>query len=80
MEPRASYKLRFALIHEFRAFPLEDPYLPRSLLPDDWRGEAATALFHDVHDLLASTADAYVDSVLTEAPPARRLLLWPCHT
>lgn len=64
------YSLRFELIHEFRRFPLEDPYLPRTLLPGDWEGERATELFHAVHDRLVGPADAYVDHVLEMAPAA----------
>lgn len=63
-----SYTLRFALIHEFRAFPLEDPYLPRALLPAGWTGEDATRLFHALHDRLVGPADAYVDHVLSDTP------------
>ncbi|MEX2468026.1 MAG: PaaX family transcriptional regulator C-terminal domain-containing protein [Gemmatimonadota bacterium] len=62
------YVLRFGLIHEFRAFPLEDPYLPRPLLPEHWAGEDATALFHALHDRLVGPADAYVDGVLARTP------------
>ena len=69
-DPRASFVTRFALIHEFRAFPLVDPYLPRRLLPDGWHGEEATRVFHEMHDLLVGPADAYVDRVLAEAPVA----------
>jgi phenylacetic acid degradation operon negative regulatory protein len=66
--PEECFTLRFDLIHEFREFPLEDPYLPRPLLPPDWAGEPATKLFHALHDLVAGPADAYVDSVLSNAP------------
>ena len=62
------YTLRFALIHEFRGFPLEDPYLPRALLPSDWAGDEATGVFHHLHDLLVGPADAYVDAVLQGSP------------
>ncbi len=62
------YTLRFGLIHEFRAFPLEDPYLPRPLLPDEWAGEEATRLFHRLHDRLVGPADTYVDRVLERTP------------
>ena len=62
------YVLRFDLIHEFRVFPLEDPYLPESLLPSDWAGEEATRLFHGLHDVLAGPADGYVDHVLADSP------------
>ncbi len=62
------YTLRFELIHEFRAFPLEDPYLPRALLPEGWEGERATTLFRALHDRLQGPADRYVDGVLARAP------------
>jgi phenylacetic acid degradation operon negative regulatory protein len=64
------YTLRFDLIHEFRAFPLEDPYLPRALLPDSWAGEDATKLFHTLHDRLVGPADRHVDRVLEAGPVA----------
>jgi phenylacetic acid degradation operon negative regulatory protein len=62
------YVRRFKLIHEFRSFPLEDPYLPRTLVPDEWPGEAASELFAKLHDLLEHRADRYVDAVLEEEP------------
>jgi len=75
MADEECYSLRFEVIHEFRRFPLDDPYLPRTLLPDDWHGERATELFHRVHDRLVGPADAYVDRVVEKAPsvpePAR---------
>ncbi len=66
VEPGAerSFTLRFSLIHEFRRFPLEDPYLPRPLLPDPWAGDAAAELFHSLHDRLVGPADAHVEAVL----------------
>lgn len=63
-----SFATRFELIHEFRRFPLEDPYLPRDLLPAPWAGDEASRLFLDLHDRLVGPADAYVDQVLAEAP------------
>jgi phenylacetic acid degradation operon negative regulatory protein len=62
--PRDCYVRRFQLSHEFREFPLIDPYLPRSLLPPDWAGECAAALFQSYHDLLTDPADRYVESLL----------------
>ncbi len=64
--PEACYVLRFRLIHEFRRFPLEDPYLPRELLPPDWSGDEADALFHELHDLLEGPADAWVEEALAD--------------
>lgn len=62
------YLRRFRLMHEFRGFPLEDPYLPRDLLPDEWPGESAARLFADVHDLLAEPAERYVGEILAQEP------------
>ena len=68
IEDEECYTLRFGLIHEFRAFPLEDPYLPRMLLPEGWVGEEASELFHELHDKLVGPADAHVDRVLALTP------------
>lgn len=54
---------RFRLIHEYRQFPYRDPYLPLELLPQDWRGWEAAALFRDYHDLLAGRANHYFEQV-----------------
>ncbi len=63
-----SYALRFHLIHEFRAIPLEDPYLPRPLLPPGWMGDEAAGLFRALHDQMVGPADEYVDAILSETP------------
>ena len=57
------FAVRFNLIHEYRDFPLIDPYLPRSLLPEKWHGEDATELFHMLHEILKGPADSYVDLI-----------------
>jgi phenylacetic acid degradation operon negative regulatory protein len=67
-DPRECYVRRFQLSYEFREFPFADPYLPRSLLPNDWAGECSAALFQTYHDLLAKPADRYVESVLASGP------------
>ncbi len=62
------YVRRFNLLHEFRHFPLDDPYLPKILLPDDWPGRDAVRLFKELHDLLEAPAERHVASVLDRAP------------
>lgn len=62
-----AYVARFDLVHEYREFPLVDPYLPRQLLPDDWAGECAAGLFRALHDLLERPAEAHVASALAKA-------------
>ena len=37
------------LVHEWRQFPLLDPELPGSLLPDGWPGDLALERFHHLH-------------------------------
>lgn len=68
ISPEESYVRRFRLTHEYRDFPLIDPYLPRTLLPDDWAGECAAHLFRTYHDLLSPPAEEYVQSILGGAP------------
>ncbi len=68
--PKQCFALRFDLIHEFRRFPLDDPDLPRTLLPDPWVGDEATLLFRDLHDELVGPADEHVAEVLTEVAAA----------
>lgn len=62
--PLDAYETRFRLVHEYRRFPLLDPFLPRPLQPSDWAGECALALFRRYHDLLEPPADAFVESVV----------------
>ncbi len=64
-----AFVLRFELIHEFRRFPLKDPFLPRDLLPKPWGGDDATDVFRDLHDRLMGPADNWVSDVLRNAPP-----------
>jgi phenylacetic acid degradation operon negative regulatory protein len=64
--PADCFRRRFLLVHEYRAFPLDDPYLPRRLLPAAWHGEAAARLFETYHDALAGPAERYVADVCAE--------------
>lgn len=70
--PRAAYESRFHLVHEYREFPLLDPFLPRPLQPADWAGECALSLFRHYHDLLEVPADRFVASVLETAGSGAR--------
>lgn len=45
------------LVQEWRRFPFLDPALPAELLPDDWSGSQAFALFHERHDVWRPIAD-----------------------
>src|SRR5574341_1279475 len=58
---------RFMLIHEYRRFPYRDPHLPDELLPKDWRGTEAVAVFQKYHQLLAE--GAYSSSASSSRTP-----------
>jgi phenylacetic acid degradation operon negative regulatory protein len=61
--PADCFRRRFMLVHEYRAFPMEDPYLPRPLLPTGWLGDKAAKLFDTYHDVLTEPAERYVAEV-----------------
>jgi phenylacetic acid degradation operon negative regulatory protein len=64
LSPRDAYVRRFELVHEYREFPLLDPYLPRPLQPDGWAAECAQALLQKYRTLLSEAADQYLESQL----------------
>jgi phenylacetic acid degradation operon negative regulatory protein len=72
LSPRDAYVRRFELVHEYREFPLLDPFLPRPLQPADWAGECAQVLFQAYHARLSVAADVYLSSVVETLPLTRR--------
>ena len=70
--PRDAYVRRFELVHEYREFPLLDPYLPRALQPADWAGECAHALFEAYRSLLSGPADEYLSTEAQRLTLSRR--------
>jgi len=46
---RETMLAQLRLVHEWRRFPFLDPQLPAELLPPDWIGIRAAALFRDLH-------------------------------
>lgn len=68
ISPRTAFIRRFLLVHEYRSFPYVDPNLPPELLPNNWLGNEAIALFQNYAALLAPLANEYVDQVLATEP------------
>lgn len=56
----AAFAARFHLVHEWRKFLFADPGLPDELLPADWPGRDAAALFAAHADRLKPGADRFV--------------------
>lgn len=65
-----AFRVRSTLVHEWRKFLFRDPLLPAELLPPDWPGHTAAALFDTHADRLAPAAARFVDQCL-EASPGR---------
>jgi phenylacetic acid degradation operon negative regulatory protein len=55
-EPSDAFVHQVRLVHEWRRFPFLDPDLPGDLLPRDWSGYRAAALFHRLHEHWRSAA------------------------
>ncbi len=65
VSPQESFIRRFWLTHMFQSFPLKDPNLPVSLLPNDWVGIKGRKLFDNYHRLLGREANQFVDEVIS---------------
>lgn len=66
-EDEKAFAARFRLVHEWRKFLFDDPGLPARLLPDDWPGEPAAALFTREAGRLKPAADRFVSRCLGTA-------------
>jgi phenylacetic acid degradation operon negative regulatory protein len=58
------FAVRSKLVHEWRKFLFTDPGLPAALLPVQWPGRQAAALFEAESARLLPAAAAFVDSCL----------------
>jgi phenylacetic acid degradation operon negative regulatory protein len=62
----AAFAARFHLVHEWRKFLFADPGLPDPLLPADWPGREAAALFADRARSLKPGTDRFVARCLAD--------------
>jgi phenylacetic acid degradation operon negative regulatory protein len=60
-DDRHAYVDYVATLDRWRALPFLDPGLPAELLPADWEGHAAAALFHDILSRLSERAFVHVE-------------------
>jgi len=63
-DDETAFAIRSRLLHEWRKFLFRDPGLPRALLPEDWPGDKAAALFDAESRRLLPGAVRFVDSCL----------------
>jgi phenylacetic acid degradation operon negative regulatory protein len=67
LDPEQCFVVRTLLMHEFRRTLLRDPQLPNQLLPNDWPGNAARQLCHELYVLTQKEAENHLMSVLETA-------------
>lgn len=59
---------RTLLVHDYRKFLHVDPGLPRELLPADWPGDDAAAVFREYHRLLSTGAERFFTAIYETIP------------
>jgi phenylacetic acid degradation operon negative regulatory protein len=64
----ACVRAQIQLVHEWRRFPFLDPQLPAELLPPDWVGARAAAIFRERHEAWSEPAQAYWQTIVDRAP------------
>jgi ring-1,2-phenylacetyl-CoA epoxidase subunit PaaA len=62
---------RLILVHEWRKFLFVDPGLPRDLTPENWLGDEAARLFHDLYATYEQAAWKAWERIAAEADPDR---------
>lgn len=66
LSDRDCFVERTRLVHEYRKFLFVDPGLPAELLPSQWLGNEAAALFSNYYKILAEPAGRFFESVYRE--------------
>lgn len=65
-----AFAIRSMMIHDYRRIRLLDPALPSSLLPDNWNGERAFYIAHELYDLLVPASEQFIMEVM-QGPDGR---------
>lgn len=65
-----AFAIRAMMIHDFRRIRLLDPGLPSSLHPENWNGERALYIAHELYDLLMPSSEQYIMEVM-QGPEGR---------
>ena len=67
-QPHDAFAMRIRLVHHWRSFLFLDPGLPAQLLPSDWLGDTAAAVFRRLYDDLDDPAWRFYDELAAQAP------------
>ena len=68
-DPQEAFAVRIRLVHHWRSFLFLDPGLPTDLLPADWLGDDAVAVFRSLYEAVDEQAWRYYDDLVSNAPP-----------
>ena len=71
-QPQAAFVHRINLVHHWRSFLFLDPGLPDQVLPDDWLGNRAAAVFRTQYDAVDDAAWTFYDALAADAPALTR--------
>jgi phenylacetic acid degradation operon negative regulatory protein len=66
-DPEQAFAARSGLVHAWRLFLFSDPGLPEEVLPEQWPGREAAALFDRQAQALMPRASAWVDAWLASS-------------
>ncbi|MGY1815195.1 PaaX family transcriptional regulator [Blastococcus sp. SYSU D00820] len=64
MDPREAFGVHVPMLTHWRRLPYRDPGLPAAVLPEGWIGEAAGALFDELHQALGPLAHKHAMAVI----------------
>lgn len=64
--PQEAFKLYIPMMTQWRRLPYLDPGLPPELLPSHWIGFTARKIFNDLHRLLKSLSEHYVEQTIKQ--------------
>lgn len=62
--PREAFRTYIPMLTQWRRLPYRDPGLPLSLLPADWNGVTAGAMFHELNEALGGPASEHALAVI----------------
>ncbi|MFD9290138.1 PaaX family transcriptional regulator C-terminal domain-containing protein [Streptomyces sp. NPDC060030] len=62
--PGEAFRAYVPMLTEWRRLPYRDPGIPLALLPDDWNGSTAGALFDELDDILRERAREHALAVI----------------
>jgi len=66
--PLKAFQMYVPMLTEWRRLPYRDPGLPLALLPDDWHGITAGALFGELNQALRALAEEHAHPIVHPPP------------